>query len=168
MKKTLTVLAIIVCTSLTQAFTFSSNTGSAFTETKATQTKWQHTTWVDPFAGVKKLPASNQSLQDVSIYYANSNDASPSRIYFRIYVNDVLEVDLNGPFPPQLAQLSVSGGDVIRLEISTTPPDGGPDVTIQDLNTNATLFSQNDPAINLTTFSFTAEAAHSYMINSYS
>lgn len=160
-------MAVIICSCLTQAFTFSNNTGAALTETKATQNKWQHTTWVDPFAGVKKIPASNQSLQWVEIYFANSNDASPSRIYFRIYVNNELQVDLSGPYPV-LGSVYATAGDTVRLEISTTPPNGGPDVTIQDQTTNTTLFSQNDPAINFTTFSFTAEAAHTYTIWSYS
>ena len=109
--------------------------------------------------------SSSQSL--VAINFANTNDSSPSRIYFRIYVDGVLEVDM-GSSEHGLASVYAPAGSTIKFEMSTTPPNGGPDVTIRDEATNTDLFSQNDPAINYTTFSFTAEDGHEYSIWSHS
>lgn len=161
MKKTFIVATAIIICCLTQSFTFSGNTAST------QNMKWQNTTWVDPFADAKKLPAARQSLQYVEIYFANNNDDSPSRIYFRVYVNDELQVDLTGPYPV-LGSVVANPGDTVKLEISTTPPNGGPNVTVEDQTTNTTIFSQNDPSINYTTFSFTAQAGHLYFITSES
>lgn len=109
--------------------------------------------------------SSPQSL--VGINYANSNDSSPSRIYFRIYVDGVLEVDMRNS-EQGLGSVYAPAGSTIKFEMSTTPPNGGPDVTIRDEATNTALFSQNDPSINYTTFSFTAEDGHEYSIWSHS
>ncbi|MFL5747790.1 MAG: hypothetical protein ACJ751_24155 [Niastella sp.] len=103
----------------------------------------------------------------VGINFANTNDSSPSRIYFRIYVDGVLEVDM-GSSEHGLGSVSAPAGSTIKFEMSTTPPDGGPDVTIRDEATNTNLFLQNDPAINYTTFSFTAEDGHEYSIWTHS
>lgn len=105
--------------------------------------------------------SSTKSL--VAINYANSNDSKPSRIYFRIYVDGVLEVDM-GSSEFGLGSLYAPAGSTIKFEMSTTPPDGGPVLTIRDEQTNTDLLLQNDPAINYTTFSFTAEDGHYYSI----
>ena len=142
---------IIGC--LTQSFTSSEKTGAANVTSQSTNSAsraWQKTTWVNPFAA---------SLQYVDIYCGISTDNSPSLVYFRVYVNNVLQVDWT---TPTLGQVSALAGDSVRLEISTTPPDGGANTTVQDQG--VTIFSQNDPTNNFTTFTFVAEAGHSYFI----
>jgi|GEM_PF-3696509 len=99
----------------------------------------------------------------VAINYANANDSSPSRIYFRIYVDGVLQVDM-GSSEHGLGSLYAPAGSTVKFEMSTTPPNGGPVITITDEATNTNLFSQNNPATNYTTFSFTAEDGHEYSI----
>lgn len=152
MKRSLIVMAIIIgC--LTQSFTSLDRTGAATVNLKSTNTSsgnWQQTTWVNPFAA---------SLQYVDIYCGIATDNSPSLVYFRVYVNDVLQIDWT---TPTLGQAAALAGDTVRLEISTTPPDGGADTSVQDQG--VTIFSQNNPAINYTTFTFVAEAGHSYFI----
>lgn len=153
----------VIISCLTQSFTFSNRAGSAFVTLNSanTSSKWQQTTWVNPFAVVKKLPTYRQSLQYVDIYCGLGSDMSPSLIYFRVYVNNVLQIDWSNY---ALGQAGAYAGDTVKIEISTTPPDGGPAVSVQD--SNGTIFSQNDPAINFTTFSFVAQAGQSYYINS--
>jgi hypothetical protein len=163
MKKMFIVMAVLI-SCLTQSFTFSNRAGAAFGTLNSANTgigKWQQTTWVNPFAVVKKLPTNRQSLQNVDMYCGLGRDMSPSLIYFRVYVNNVLQIDWS---IYALGQASAYAGDTVKIEISTTPPDGGPDVTVQDAN--GIIFSQNDPAINFTTFSFVAQAGHYYYISS--
>jgi hypothetical protein len=151
MKRSLMVMAVIIgC--LTQSFTTSNRTGTTLNlhSANTASAKWQKTTWVNPFAN---------SQQYVDIYCGIATDNSPSLVYFRVYVNNVLQIDWT---TPSLGQAAALAGDTVRLEISTTPPDGGADTNVQDLG--VTIFSQNDPAINYTTFSFVAEAGHSYTI----
>lgn len=152
MKRSLIVMAVIFgC--LTQSFTSLDRTNAATVNLKSTNTsngKWQQTTWVNPFA---------KSLQYVDIYCGVSTDNSPSLVYFRVYVNDVLQIDWT---TITLGQVGAFAGDTVRLEISTTPPNGGADTIVQDQG--VTIFSQNNPAINFTTFTFVAEAGHSYFI----
>lgn len=139
MKKMFIVMAVII-SCLTQSFTFSDRAGSASV----------------------KLPTYRQLLQPVDIYCGLGRDMSPSLIYFRVYVNNVLQIDWSNY---ALGQTSASAGDTVKIEISTTPPDGGPVVSVQD--SNGTIFSQNDPAINFTTFSFVAQAGQSYYVNAF-
>lgn len=153
MKRSLLVMAVIVgC--LTQSFTPSNQTGTAtknLSSTNTTSAKWQKTTWVNPFVN---------SLQYVDIFCGIATDNSPSLVYFRVYVNDVLQIDWT---TPSLGQAAALPGETVRLEISTTPPNGGANTYVQDQG--VTIFSQNDPTINFTTFSFVAEAGHSYFIH---
>lgn len=146
------VMAVIIgC--LTQSFTYSDGTGAATVNLNSANTasgKWQKTTWVNPFA---------ESRQYVDIYCGIATDNSPSLVYFRVYVNNVLQIDWT---TPTLAQAAALPGDSVRLEISTTPPDGGANTSVEDQG--VTIFSQNDPAINLTTFTFVAQAGHWYSI----
>jgi hypothetical protein len=152
MKRSLMVMAVIIgC--LTQSFTSLEGTGAPAVNLQSANTAgrtWQKTTWVNPFAA---------SLQYVDIYCGISTDNSPSLVYFRVYVNDVLQVDWT---TPTLGQVSALAGDTVRLEISTTPPDGGANTSVQDQG--VTIFSQNDPANNFTTYTFVAEAGHWYSI----
>lgn len=152
MKKMFMVLAVIIG-GLTQSFTSSNRTGTAtvnLNNANSASGKWQKTTWVNPFA---------ESQQYVDIYCGISADHSPSLVYFRVYVNNVLQIDWT---TPTLGQAAALAGDSVRLEISTTPPDGGANTTVQDQG--VTIFSQNDPANNFTTYSFVAEAGHWYSI----
>lgn len=152
MKRSLLVMAVIIgC--LTQGFTSLDRTEASTVNLKSANTasrNWQQTTWVNPFA---------KSLEYVDIYCGISTDNSPSLVYFRVYVNNVLQVDWT---IPTLGQVSALAGDSVRLEISTTPPDGGANTNVQDQG--VTIFSQNDPANNFTTFTFVAEAGHWYTI----
>ena len=154
----------VIISCLTQSFTFSHRAGSAFVTLNSANTgsgKWQQTTWANPFSVVKELSTYRQSLQYVDIYCGLGRDMSPSLIYFRVYVNNVLQIDWSNY---ALGQAGAYAGDTVKIEISTTPPDGGPVVSVQD--SNGTIFSQNDPTINFTTFSFVAQAGQSYYINS--
>jgi hypothetical protein len=152
MKRSLMVMAVIIgC--LTQSFTSFERTGAATVnlhKANSASRNWQQTTWVNPFA---------KSLEYVDIYCGIGTDNSPSLVYFRVYVNNVLQIDWT---TPTLGQAAAQAGDSVRLEISTTPPDGGADTSVQDQG--VTIFSQNNPAINFTTFTFVAEAGHSYFI----
>lgn len=152
MKKMFIAMAVIIgC--FTQSFTISHQTETATVNLNSTNSasgKWQKTTWVNPFA---------KSLKSADIYCGISTDNSPSLIYFRVYVNDVLQIDWTSP---TLGQASAFAGDTVRLEISTTPPNGGANTTVQDQG--ATIFSQNNPANNFTTFTFVAEEGHWYSI----
>lgn len=152
MKTSLMVMAVIIgC--LTQSFTSSNRTGAATTNLNSANSaggKWQKTTWVNPFA---------ESRKSADIYCGISTDNSPSLVYFRVYVNNVLQIDWT---TPTLGQAAALAGDSVRLEISTTPPDGGANTTVQDQG--ATIFSQNNLAINFTTFTFVAEEGHWYSI----
>jgi len=152
MKRSLMVMAVIIgC--LTQSFTSPEGTGTATANLQNANTgsrTWQKTTWINPFA---------ESQEFVDIYCGISTDNSPSLVYFRVYVNNVLQIDWT---TPALGQVSALAGDSVRLEISTTPPNGGANTSVQDQG--VTIFSQNDPANNFTTFTFTAEAGHWYSI----
>jgi hypothetical protein len=152
MKRSLMVMAVMIgC--LTQSFTSSDRTDAATVNLPGANTAsrtWQKTTWINPFA---------KSLEYVDIYCGISTDNSPSLIYLRVYVYNVLQIDWT---TPTLGQVSALAGDSVRLEISTTPPDGGANTSVQDQGT--TIFSQNDPANNFTTFTFVAEAGHWYSI----
>lgn len=152
MKRSLIVMAVIIgC--LTQSFTSLDRTGASTVNLHRANTAsrtWQQTTWINPFA---------KSLEYVDIYCGIATDNSPSLVYFRVYVNNVLQVDWT---TPTLGQVSALAGDSVRLEISTTPPNGGANTNVQDQG--VTIFSQNDPANNFTTFTFIAEAGHWYTI----
>jgi len=144
------VMAVIIgC--LTQSFTSSHPKGAVnLNSANSANGKWQKTTWVNPFA---------ESRESVDIYCGISTDNSPSLVYFRVYVNNVLQIDWT---TPTLGQAAALPGDSVRLEISTTPPNGGANTTVQDQG--VTIFSQNNPANNFTTFTFVAEAGHWYSI----
>jgi len=139
MKKTLIVISVIFFAHFSQAFITPNNTAGQSAFSKAT------------FSDI-----------DVSWTYEGSHPPA-SGDYIRVYVNDVLVVNSNGGF----GDLSLSGGDVVKVEVGITPPIGMILNIVDDTPSSETQLYYNDNFVT-TSFSFTVQEGHTYSIQANS
>lgn len=167
MKRLRIVMVLLLCAYLSPGFAKPLPTNHAAPTKhgyRTSQDKWKNTSWVNPWAGVKKMSATKNSFTNAIVDFQHGCRTPTSVSKFRLIIDGF---EYQG-CPTEQDILEVAPGTGITLEVEVIPGSIGFNIQIDDTDMinpgqspRTIFFSDTAP---YAIFSWFAEDGHSYNV----